>query len=62
MIERRPASVCTALIVRVAGVAGLVDEEEFDIRKEAAYALCNACTGGSQQTLSGLVYHGVIAR
>jgi hypothetical protein len=69
--------------------AGLVGEEEFDIRKEvrkrvdglllarsvrcvrdsrsfvwsqAAYALCNACTGGSQQTLSGLVYHGVVGR
>ena len=33
----------------------------LQVRKEAAYALCNACTGGSQQTLSGLVYHGVVA-
>ena len=40
---------------------GLVNEEEFDIRKEAAYALCNACSGGSPQTISGLVYHGVVA-
>ena len=49
-------------LVVVAARAGLVSEEEFEVRKEAAYALCNACTGGSQQTLSGLVYHGVIAR
>ena len=38
----------------------LVDEEEFDIRKEAVYALCNACVGGSPAHLSGLVYHGVL--
>lgn len=34
--------------------------EEFDIRKEAAYALCNACTGGSFECISGLVYHGLV--
>lgn len=39
----------------------LVVEEEFDIKKEAAYALCNACVGGSLATVSGLVFHGVIA-
>jgi len=38
----------------------LVSEEEFDIKKEAAYALCNACTGGSLPTISGLVFHGVL--
>lgn len=39
----------------------LVVEEEFGIKKEAAYALCNACVGGSLATVSGLVFHGVIA-
>jgi len=38
----------------------LVQVEEFDVRKEAAYALCNACIGGIPSTVSGLVYLGVL--
>lgn len=35
-------------------------EEEYDIKKEAVYALCNAIMGGSPATVSGLVYMGAL--
>uniref|UniRef100_A0A7S2NH91 Importin subunit alpha n=1 Tax=Haptolina brevifila TaxID=156173 RepID=A0A7S2NH91_9EUKA len=38
----------------------MVNVEEFDIKKEAAYALCNACIGGSIPTVSGLVSAGIL--
>ena len=52
--HRRPPRVSQPPLVR------LVEVEEFDIRKEAAYALCNACIGAAAQTVSGLVYLGVL--
>jgi len=39
----------------------LIEHEEFDIRKEAAYALCNACIGSSRQTLNGLISSDVLS-
>lgn len=38
----------------------LVEVEEFDVKKEAAYALCNACKGGMPAIVSGLVSIGIL--
>ena len=50
----------TRLHAYVLGRFELLSNAEFDIRKEAAYALCNALLGGSMATVSGLVYLGVL--
>ena len=36
--------------------------EEYEIKKEAAYAVCNACVGGGPAVMSGIVQLGSIPR
>lgn len=53
-------SVCTAGLVPRLVELSSVGREDFEVRKEAVYALCNACGCDSAQVLSGLVASGVV--
>ena len=53
-------SVCTAGLVPRLVELSSAGREDFEVRKEAVYALCNACGGDSAQVLSGLVASGVV--
>ena len=53
-------SVCTAGLVPRLIELSTSGRDDFEVRKEAAYALCNACSCNSVPLLSGLVQLGVV--